>query len=429
MDKMLMLGSCKAGNELLYEAKKRGIHTILADRYTQDQVKFNVEADEFWHIDTSDIDELEKRCRAEEVTAVINGISTFNTASTMELCRRLGLPCCCSPDAWSYTINKEKFKNLCEKNGVPVAKAYHISNQPTREELERIEYPVVVKAIDQSANRGMSYCFSADEIVPAMEYARSLSGNETVIIEKMLSGTEYGAWYAMADGEARLFGFVSMLHQPEEPNNCYSVTTTVADHLDLYLKEIDPYFCQALKEGNMNEGIAWIELILDQDGHFYVLEMGYRLAGDMMAGPLKEITHFDSYSWLIDIAAGFRHKPQDLPKKQTQMYDRAGCSYILWSKDMAGSVSKIYGVEEICSKYEVKVTYDIKEGQEFRAHQYLLTFTFVEESTEEMCDIIANINKCVRVMDDKGENIVIYFNDYKTIYQMQDNNAKKIGRN
>ena len=232
-----------------------------------------------------------------------------------------------------------------------MAKAYHISNQPTREELERIEYPVVVKAIDQSANRGMSYCFSADEIVPAMEYARSLSGNETVIIEKMLSGTEYGAWYAMADGEARLFGFVSMLHQPEEPNNCYSVTTTVADHLDLYLKEIDPYFCQALKEGNMNEGIAWIELILDQDGHFYVLEMGYRLAGDMMAGPLKEITHFDSYSWLIDIAAGFRHKPQDLPKKQTQMYDRAGCSYILWSKDMAGSVSKIYGVEEICSKY------------------------------------------------------------------------------
>ena len=72
MDKMLMLGSCKAGNELLYEAKKRGIHTILADRYTQDQVKFNVEADEFWHIDTSDIDELEKRCRAEEVTAVKN---------------------------------------------------------------------------------------------------------------------------------------------------------------------------------------------------------------------------------------------------------------------------------------------------------------------------------------------------------------------
>lgn len=96
---------------------------------------------------------------------------------------------------------------------------------------------------------------------------------------------------------------------------------------------------------------------------------------------------------------------------------------------MAGSVSKIYGVEEICSKYEVKVTYDIKEGQEFRAHQYLLTFTFVEESTEEMCDIIADINKCVRVMDDKDENIVIYFNDYKTIYQMQDNNAKKIGRN
>ena len=54
-------------------------------------------------VDTSEIDLLERKCRENRVTAVINAISTFNVGVAMELSKRLNLPCYCAPSAWNYT--------------------------------------------------------------------------------------------------------------------------------------------------------------------------------------------------------------------------------------------------------------------------------------------------------------------------------------
>ena len=44
---------------------------------------------------------------------------------------------------------------MCKEVGSPVSPDYNVSVQLTREELDQIVYPVVVKPIDCSANRGM----------------------------------------------------------------------------------------------------------------------------------------------------------------------------------------------------------------------------------------------------------------------------------
>lgn len=114
-----------------------------------------------------------------------------------------------------------------------------------------------------------------------------------------------------------------------ETLNCYSVTTTHTNKLDRYLNEVDPNFKKALKESGCKEGIAWIEMMLDKDGHFYVLETGYRMSGDMMARVHKNVSNFDTYAWLVDIASGKKHTALDLPKSQDEEPQRCGCSYIL----------------------------------------------------------------------------------------------------
>ena len=415
MEKLLMLGSCKASEELFVEAKKRGFYTILADNCEFKDSKFKVHADERWLVDTSMLDVLEKKCIESGVTAIINGISTFNIGMTMELCRRLSLPCYCSPEAWHYTIDKLAFKKLCIDNMVPVAKPYTLSNPPTQQELDSIEFPVVVKAVDQSANRGMSYCNSIDELCPAIEYAKSVSKSTEVVVERKLEGIEYGAHYAIADGKATMYGFASMLSQPGEPGNCYSLTSTVADNLQKFLEEVDPFFKKALSAGNMNEGVAWIEMILDKDGHFYVLEMGYRLSGDMIAIPLKDVTGFDSYNWLLDISAGKQHCAHDLPSDQITKYSKQGVSYILWSNDTSGVVGAIEGIELIKSIPNLEIIFDVKEGVKYRSNQYLVTFVFSTDTIDEMIEVISFINRNVKIFDDSGKNICIYYNDFETI--------------
>ena len=412
MQKLLMLGTSKGSCEMIEYAKSQGIYTIVTDYLSPEESVAKKISDEYWMISTGDIDALVEKCKEEKVDGVCSGISTFCIPAAVTLCERLGLQAYCTHDAWHYTMNKGDFKKLCRECNVPVAHDYFVSNPPTESELDAIKFPVVVKAVDQSANRGMSYCYKRDEILPAIKYAHSFSKNSNVIIERLLKGIEYTAYYALADGEASLVSLFSDLAQPNTPNNCYAVNSTACDKLDIYHKEVDPYFRDLLKKGGMTDGVCWIELIFDEDGHFYVIEMGYRMSGDMMAIPIHDVTGFNSYKWLVDIALGVKHTKEDLPLPQTTLYKKCGCAYILWSADTNGVVKEIKGLDNILSLPGVHLAPNVTVGTKFNAHQYMLTFTFTRDEVEGVIDVIKTINENITVVDTSDNDVLIRFTDF-----------------
>lgn len=413
MEKLLMLGSSNGSREIILEAKKRGYYTIVTDYLEPEKSRAKLISDEYWMISTDDFEALEQKCKEENITGIMPGVSTFNISATIELTKRLGKQCYATLDAWQYTMDKRMFKDLCIEHNVPVAKDFFISDNPTEEEINGIDYPVVVKAIDQSANRGMSYCFKPSEIQSACDVARAVSKSNTVVIEKMLRGHEYTAWYALSDGKASLINFSKMYNKEGYPSNCYSITTTYTDNLDKYLEEVDPYIQEAFLSAGCKEGIAWIEMMLDTDQHFYVLEMGYRMSGDMMARVHREVSDFNSYAWLLDIAMGKKHTVADLPKPQRKLPERFGCSYILWSKE-AGTITEWSGFEKIGGKYHLNVETALGIGSKVRKHQYLAVITFDASSFEEMCDVIQMINDNV-IICNENENIIIYYDDFASL--------------
>ena len=99
-EKLLMLGTGQGSREILRYAKSQGMHTIVTDYLDPNHSLAKKDADEYWMINTGDLDVLELKCREENVTAVVCGISEFNLEMTMELCKRLGFPCYCTPEAW-----------------------------------------------------------------------------------------------------------------------------------------------------------------------------------------------------------------------------------------------------------------------------------------------------------------------------------------
>lgn len=413
MKNLLMLGTAKGSKEIILEAKQRGYHTIVTDYLEPKDSRAKLVSDEYWMVSTSDFDTLEKMCKDRNIDGICNGISTFNISATMELTKRLHMPCYCTPESWHYTIDKRDFKDACIKNNVPVAKDYYLSEEPTAEELESITYPVVVKAIDQSANRGMSYCFSSEEISGAIKKAKLVSNSDTVVIERMLKGHEYTAWYALADGKASLINFAKMYHKDGYPSNCYSITTTYTDNLDLYLKEVDKNIKKVFSDIGCKEGIAWIEMMLDEDGHFYVIEMGYRMSGDMMALVHKNVCNFNSYGWLLDIAVGIKHTANDLPKFEEKLPESVGCSYILWSKK-GGTITKWDGFETLNNKYNINVETTLGVGSKVEKHQYLAVITFNTSNYLEMCEAIRFINNNVEIWNE-NENIIVYYDDLESL--------------
>ena len=121
MKKLLMLGTSYGTGLMLDYAKSQGVHTIVTDYLEPEHSPGKLIADEYWMINTGDLDALEAKCRAENVNAVVCGISEFNLEMCMALCKRLGLPCYCTPEAWHYSRDKVDYKKLATSLGAPLA--------------------------------------------------------------------------------------------------------------------------------------------------------------------------------------------------------------------------------------------------------------------------------------------------------------------
>lgn len=411
MKKLLMLGTCYGTMEMLSYAKKKGIYTIVTDYLEPEKSVGKLVSDEYWMINSGDLDALEAKCREAGVDGVVCGVSEFNLEMCMALCARLGTQCYCTPEAWHFSRDKADFKALARELGAPLPEDYHISEAMTAAELDAVRLPVVVKPVDLSCNRGISYCRTRAELEEACRYARSVSKSSKLVVERMLKGEEWYGFYSLAQGEVRLMGLCAMYAQPGEPKFCYSITTTISSNVERYVREIDPYIEKVLRAVGCREGIAWMQVMLDEDGHFYIIEMGYRLDGDMMFIPICSLLGFDTISWLVDYALGAKNDPATLPPPQKKAYRRCGTSYMLWT-NKGGTIAEIKGLDEIAALPGVIVDSLARPGDEIHPYVPLGDILFDTDDCEGTCEFIRKVNETVRITNTEGENVLIYYTDF-----------------
>lgn len=411
--KLLILGSDFGTLDMVKEAHKMGLYVVVSD--TMETSPTKEEADEAWYISTTDIDALEAKCRQEGISAVAYGASDFNIGNVRVLCKRLGLPVYCSNDyAWKVARDKSEFKKVCEEVGAPVAKGYTLSDHLTREELDKIEYPVVIKPVDLSGNRGMSYCYNEEDLIAAYKKAREASKNPTIVCERMLRGPELYVNYAIADGEVKILYYTAEHNQPGQLHNMYSIINTSNRYLKTYMEEVDEKVKEVFKKIGCTEGIAWIETILDQDGHFYLLEMGYRFGGEMIYVPWERVSGFNSVKWMIETALGVKHLVADLPADLVTPEKQIAATYYMFcNKDAV--VGSIEGLSTIESMDGINIDFPKRVGNSVRKDAPMGIIEIYAKDCEDLCHIIATINDKLVIKDENGENLYVHFDDYKVL--------------
>ncbi len=237
----------------------------------------------------------------------------------------------------------------------------------------------------------------------------------------MLHGEEWYGAYAIVDGEVRLLALNAMYAQPGEPKNCYTVTTTVSHHVERYINEINPKIEEVLKEVGCREGYCWVQVMLDEDDKFYIIEMGYRLDGDMMFIPYRDVCDFDTVKMLVDYAAGKKMTKEMLPQSQTKAFEKCGCGMMLWTnKD--GKIAEIHGLKELSSDSDIMLVDAplAKIGGNITKYRPLACIMFATDNCDEMCRIIDKVNKTVKIINDRGEDVVIKYTDFdylKKVYK------------
>lgn len=410
--KILILGSDFGTISVVKEAHRQGYYVIVADLMETSPTK--QEADEAWLISTTEIDELERISRERGVTAIMFGASDFNISNARELCKRLGLPIYCDDDhTWELVRDKRTFKTLCAEVGAPIATDYLLSDENYEDKADNITYPVVVKPSDKSGNRGMSYCSNKQEFLEAYRAAREIS-DRSIIVERQLKGEEFNVHYALAEGEASLLYFTSTHHEPGQASNLYSFKCTTSNHLRQYIVEVNDSVMEVIKRAGCKEGIAWVDIMRDADGKFYLLEMGYRFGGVMTYVPYERVSGFNTVKWMLDIAGGKKHSKADLPKPLNEAYTSMAASYHLFTRH-SGTVKKISGLEEIARMDGVYIDIPKRDGAAVRAKAGMGLIGIYAADVEDMCKKIGVINSRLAVEGMEGRELVIKFDDADSI--------------
>lgn len=414
--KMLVLGSDFFTLPVVEEAHKLGVYVIVADLMETSPTK--EAADEKWLISTTDIDSLEIKCRENSISAVMFGASDFNVGNARLLCRRLGLPIYCDGDlAWNTSRDKWAFKQACKRNGAPVARDYYLSDIPTNEELSKIEYPVVVKPVDLSGNRGISFCNNQEELIRGYEYAKSVTKGDHIIVEQRLSGTEHHVNYVLADGNVQLVSFAEANHDSKQLSNVYSFERNTSRYLKQYLSEVNESLIRVFKDLGCKEGIVWADTMRNEaDGKFYILEMGYRFAGAAASCPLYEkVTGFNAVKWMVECSLGIEHTKKQMPKPLNEAYlSTFGLAHMFTNK--SGRISRIEGLEVLNSLQNVSIDMPKRVGDSFRGYMTVALISIYGKDCDELVSTLKIVNEAFKVFDENGDNILIYYTDYEHIF-------------
>jgi acetyl-CoA carboxylase biotin carboxylase subunit len=174
-------------------------------------------------------------------------------------------------------------------------------------EAEKIGYPVLLKASAGGGGKGMRVVDSPEELTEAVEAgmreAKGAFGDESVYLEKYLPAARHVEFQMLADKHGsvvHLFERECSIQRRHQKIVEEAPSTALDDRLRAEMGKAAVAVIKASKYTNAGT----VEFLLDDDGHFYFLEVNARL---QVEHPITELTTgIDLVKQQIFIAAGQR---------------------------------------------------------------------------------------------------------------------------
>ncbi len=212
-----------------------------------------------------------------------------------------------SPKVIDTMGNKSAARRLMQKHGVPVVPGSQGSldtPQQAKALAGKIGYPVLLKAAAGGGGRGMRRVFSAEELVPSFEAARSEAiacfGNGEMYLEKLVLNPRHIEFQILADeygNTVHLGERDCSIQRKNQKLMEESPCKTLSEELR---KEMGSAAIKAAKAAGYT-GAGTIEFVVSPEGEFYFIEMNTRI---QVEHPVTEmVTGIDLIREQIRVAA------------------------------------------------------------------------------------------------------------------------------
>lgn len=407
--KLLILGGSNATLDVVKLAKTMGIYTIAVDDRETGAAKEI--ADENYLLSTTDFDGIKSFISQNNINGLFTGPAEFNIRNMIRACAESGLRCYAEKPVWDRCSDKEVFKDYCIKNRVDAPKRYYVTDESSDEELDELEYPVMIKPSDGHASIGITICPCKEEFKKSYKTAMESSVVKRVVVEQYIDngGAIFGARYIVKEGKAVPYLLIDTYVQDPGKRMMSAVTLTPSRYSKYYMENMDQYVRNMIADLGIRNGVAFFQG-LPYNGKIYFHEMGFRLSGGMLYKLTKPLLGINDMQMMIDFAVGNEICSDDV----LEHIDVVNCNGKMGAQLMItiepGTVGKIEGVEEAKTLSSVVDCLQYFTEGQTQDSKYIGTlvqlfarFTLVADTAEELIKTMKKIQETVKVWSVDGE--------------------------
>lgn len=396
--KILVLAGAADQIALIKELKLRGHEIILVDYFKNPLAKPYV--DKHYCTSTLDVEAVKEIAIKEEIGLICTACTDQALLTVANVSEQLKLPCYISYKTALNVTNKSYMKKVMVENSIPTSK-YVILDKVDLDRIKDFLLPIVVKPVDCNASNGVKRIDTIEELPKYLQEAINLSRTKTAIVEEFKEGKEISVDYYVEGTEAKLLSATTSL----KVKNLKSFTIlcseypAVDDEQIAILKEIGN---QVAKAFGLKDCPLFIQMIANGKD-INIIEFSARMGGGSKYNLIRVLSGVDIMSMYVDLILG--HKPTVNPIQQV---DFCKMAYIYC---YPGVFDHVEGFEQLKDTgfivdhfvYKPKgMRIEKAETSSDRAAGFLI----VGASQKEVEKKLAEANAQLRVLNDKGEDIM-----------------------
>jgi len=273
--KILVVGAGLAQVDAIKRAVDLGYHVVASDGSP------NAEGLRIAHdariIDVKDVEGNLSWAHDEKINGVISYASDITLPTVLSLCESFGLPGL-GRTPMEISLDKGRQRGIFRKIGLSQPE-FEIAE--TLGELNRaseaIGFPVVVKPVDNSGSRGVSFVQDREALIPAFKSAKENSTNGLIVVEKFEEGLELTIEGFSVGGTHHILAISDKF----KPKNTPCVATQLAYPAAISEKqerEVIDLICSAYDAVGVDNAPTHSEVLVTENGP-KLIEIGCRGGG------------------------------------------------------------------------------------------------------------------------------------------------------
>lgn len=306
MKKIAIIGASYLQLPLVLKAKELKCQTIcfaIADGAVCKEF-----SDFFFPISIVEKDQILKICTDFEVDGICTIASDLAVETVNYVADSLSLT---GNSVYSsqYVREKHLMKSKLNQFNLPTIKYFEF-NSDKLDELTKLEhFPYVVKPSDRSGSLGVILVYSFDELLESVKRAITLSFNSIALVEEYVIGNEISVETISFSGEHYILAFTDKIISPP-PYFVELAHRQPANLEPVLIEKITALIPTILDSLQIKNGASHIEFIISRTGDVFIMEVGARMAGDLIGSHLVYYsTGYDYLKAVLEISMGEFNPP------------------------------------------------------------------------------------------------------------------------